>query len=99
MYYQITLRTVPLSTLEVQSRNIGSIQSNLINSNSWGLEVFFRIISSSNYRGIHKIYTPKIIIIRSFFYQNIRFGRVKETYQGDVPFTLTKHMLSKIYHE
>ena len=42
------------------------VQSNLVNSESWGLEILFRSMKSLNYReiGIHVI-MPSILKIRS----------------------------------
>ena len=62
------------------------IQSNLVNSKSSGLEVLFRIISSSNYRAVDiKYMTPKNDN-QIFILSNISFGHVKETSQGDISF-------------
>ena len=44
-----------------------NVQSNLVNSMSSGLDVLFRIISSSNYRAVD-INSPKMFSI-NFFYQ------------------------------
>ena len=49
-------------------KNILLIQSNLVNSRSWGLEILFQSIESSNDREIDiKIYNPPKMIIISFF--------------------------------
>ena len=80
-----------------------SIQWNLENSKSWGLEVLFRIINSSNYREVDIKHITQKQIIFIFFLSNISFGHLKETCQGDVSFTYPKHMLLKtvirIVHE
>ena len=46
-------------------------QLNLINSKSLGLEILFRIMSSSNFR---EVLTPKNDIIISFFCQTLVLG-------------------------
>ena len=65
---------------------VPTIQSNLVNSKSSGLEVLFRIISSSNYREIDiKIYNPQKLLLSFFFlFQAYVLGAykkcLKETY-------------------
>ena len=61
------------------TKKLKKVQSNLVNSKSSGLEVLFRIISSSSYREVDmNIYKPKNDYF-SFFLSNISFGHVKET--------------------
>ena len=70
------------------------MQLNLVDLKSLGLEILFRIISSSIYREVDiKYITPQNVYYQFFLLSNIRVACVKETSQGDISFTHAKHML------
>ena len=85
-------------SLNLDTVVIIEIQSNLINSNSFGLQILIRCIESMNDREVDKIIYnhPKMIII-IFFLSSRCFVCIKETSQGHVSFThTTQNMFLKI---